>query len=175
LDEENDYQQKHKALTDRLSRLRETKNNQLKKTCDDYRLYNKTKNEEKFVTDDDVIDELKLMWQIKKQNDIEIQSIKKDIKQCEKEILSVRKDVKYWKEFKMNGQHHLDTQIKLLKQELIDMKQNFEIISAKIAENIDVTIDKIQKNTDETIDRKNKTAAEVKHLIYNNLDSQFLN
>ena len=41
------------------------------------------------------------------------------------------KEIRYWQDFIDRGQGELDTQIRLLKSELRDMQENYEIISSE--------------------------------------------
>ncbi len=52
------------------------------------------------------------------------------IKQKENSISQTKKDIKMWNEFNAKGKHEIQTQIKLLKQEIDDMKFNFDIMSS---------------------------------------------
>ena len=50
----------------------------------------------------------------------------------EKEISKSKRSLKYWHDFRKSGSDELEAQIYLLKKELADMNENYEIISSKI-------------------------------------------
>jgi hypothetical protein len=58
-----------------------------------------------------------------------LKAIRKEIKLVEKEISKSKKELKKWTEFKSTGQKQMDTEIKLLKQELIYMTENYELVA----------------------------------------------
>jgi hypothetical protein len=60
----------------------------------------------------------------------EITSIRREIRKTEKEIISARKELKRWEDFKKVGTNDLSDQIRLLKKELNDMTENYNIISS---------------------------------------------
>lgn len=57
--------------------------------------------------------------------------IRIQIKQVENQISQTKKEIKIWNDFHNRGTHELDMQIKLLNQEIEDMRTNFEIMSSK--------------------------------------------
>ena len=62
----------------------------------------------------------------------ETEDLKQKIKDTKKEIVTSNKEIRYWQEFIDRGQGELDTQIRLLKNELMDMQENYEIISSEL-------------------------------------------
>jgi hypothetical protein len=83
------------------------------------------------------------------------------MKSLDKDIESNTKELNLWRNFRDEGSHSLNTQIRLLKQELADMKENYEIISTHIRSNIEHTVEQIKRKTDDIIEKKNRSAAEV--------------
>lgn len=57
--------------------------------------------------------------------------IKKEIKKSDKEINNSKRELRSWHDFKNRGTHDINTHIKLLKKELADMNDNYEIISSR--------------------------------------------
>jgi hypothetical protein len=72
---------------------------------------------------------MKELWSLKQKHDEEISILKKEIKKLDKEISSQKKELKKWTDYKETGSNRLDTQIKLLKHEIVSMKDHFEIIT----------------------------------------------
>jgi gas vesicle protein len=87
--------------------------------------------------------------------------MRKQIKSLDKDIELSINELNLWRNFRDEGSHSLDTQIRLLRQELADMKENYEIISTHIKTNIEQAVEQIKRKTNDIIEKKNKSAAEV--------------
>lgn len=86
---------------------------------------------------------------------------KRELKNLEREINDNKREMQIWTDFRDYGQYHFSTQIRLLKKELDDMTENYNIISSSIKRNLNNTLDNIKLNAEETIQRKNISAAQV--------------
>ncbi len=75
---------------------------------------------------------MKCLWDLKKGEEDEILSDKKAIKVVDREIHAAKKELKKWTDYKETGREYLDTHIKLLKQEIVSMGSNCEIITGKL-------------------------------------------
>lgn len=125
--------EKNKTLKERNLRLGEAKKANFDKALYDYRYYieNYRNNQEK-CDKDEVISEMKQIWALKQTHEGELTLIRKEIRKVEKEISNAKKELKKWTDFKQSGSSRLDTEIKLLKQEIIHMTENYEIVAGKL-------------------------------------------
>ena len=55
--------------------------------------------------------------------------LRREIRKLDKEINGAKKELKYWIDFKNKGTLDLEFQTSLLKKELFDMKENYDIIT----------------------------------------------
>lgn len=92
------------------------------------------------------------------------QGLKRDLKKLDREINENKNILLKWTEFRDDIQYKLSTQINLLKKELEDMNENYQIISSSIQNNLVQTVERIKLNTKEVIQKKNKTAAQVSNI-----------
>lgn len=92
---------------------------------------------------------------------INIQGLKREIKKLERDINDEKQELKAWTDFRDYGQHQLSVEISLLKKELEDMKENYEIMSSSIQNTMTSTIEHIKTSTEDAIQKKNKSAAQV--------------
>lgn len=78
---------------------------------------------------EEVVNEMKTLWNLKKEQSDDISVIKRDIKKLDKEISHSKKELKRWTDYKATGRSNLETHITLLHEEIVSMKANYEIIS----------------------------------------------
>ncbi|RNA33129.1 coiled-coil domain-containing 83-like [Brachionus plicatilis] len=116
-------------LKERTDRLNQTRLQNIHKAMTEYKTFTHQLNSQPRCERDDVIIELKNLWTFKSSLNKELVEIKKQIKNTDKEISQSKQALKYWTNFKNQGTKDLDTQIYLLKKELADMNENYEIIS----------------------------------------------
>ena len=91
---------------------------------------------------------------------------KRELKNLEREINDNKREMQLWTDFRDYGQYHFNTQIRLLKKELDDMTENYNIIYSSIKRNLNSTLDNIKLNAEETIQKKNISAAQVLNIKY---------
>jgi predicted nucleic acid-binding Zn-ribbon protein len=72
-----------------------------------------------------------------------------------------RRELKRWTDFKQTETHRLRTQIELLRKELDEMNDNYDIIASSIKSSLSNTVEKIKQNTEDFIQKKNKSVAKV--------------
>ncbi|CAF0728239.1 unnamed protein product [Brachionus calyciflorus] len=147
-------------LKERNDRLNQAKEQNIRKALQDYKNYTNEINSRKRCERDDVLCELKNLWAFKESLDKDLLEIRKDIKNTEKEISKSKRNLKYWHDFRKSGSDELEAQIYLLKKELADMNENYEIISNTLRNSTKSTIDQIKRNTEDVIEKKNKIVAE---------------
>ena len=121
--------EKKHNLEQRNERLRETKEFNFHKAFDDYRQFKDGIRMQRPCEREEVVDEMKSLWNLKKDQSDDISVIKKDIRKLDKEISHSKKELKKWTDYQATGRSNLDTHIKLLQEEIVSMKANYEIIS----------------------------------------------
>lgn len=163
----------NKNLKQRNERLYETKLNNMEKAVNDYKSYAKEYTGKYDCDKEDVLKELKNLWNYKQSQERDMLSIRKDIKRTEREIVETKRQLKEWKEFKNTVQYQLGTQIELLRKELGYMNENYEIISNSIKNNLATSIEKIRLNTEEYIQKKNIAAAQVRFVCFGKIRNSF--
>lgn len=123
--------EKKYQLEQRNQRLNETLALNFSKAFDDFRQFKNGIRLQKPCERDEVTEEMKLLWRLKQSHDDEIAIIKKDIKALDKEINVNKKELKKWTDYKETGRSDLDKLINHLKQEIVSMGNNYEIIIGK--------------------------------------------
>ncbi|XP_038058941.1 coiled-coil domain-containing protein 83-like [Patiria miniata] len=112
------------------------------------------------VNKEHVEDALKEKWQAAKEEDQQIEDLKRQIAQraveLEKELVMVAK----WKEYKDKGQHEHAKHIKILEQELLDMQVSFDEMKAHLERTLNVAKDEIHKSTEERLMEQKHIASE---------------
>lgn len=131
-DELNKLVERNFFLKERTDRLNQTKIQNIQKAMSDYKSFTHQLSSQPRCERDDVITELKSFWSFKSSLNQELNDLKKEIKKTDNEICQSKQTLKYWTNFKNHGSKDLDTQIYLLKKELADMNENYEIISCKL-------------------------------------------
>jgi hypothetical protein len=107
--------------------------------------------------------------------------MRRDIKKAENDISAAAAELRYWIDFRDKGTHELETKNHLLRKEMADMTENFEIMAGEfrndffcltstnssfffsleyLRNNIKQSIQSIKDRTDETIRKNNKGVAE---------------
>lgn len=155
-----DLAEKNENYNQRNDRLKETREFYLRKAIKDYKNLNDETDKQEKCVKEDVLKEMKNLWNFQKQLDDELIDLRIQIKQKENSISQTKKDIKMWNEFNAKGKHEIQTQIKLLKQEVDDMKFNFDIMSKYFASELEYTRVFITKDTDETVAKEHKQAAQ---------------
>ncbi len=122
----------------------------MNKALEDYKTFSNQFNSRKKCEKDEVVVEMKKLWDFKKDQEKELLSIiqinqinqsiiilfvnykgiRKEIRKTDKDITAARKELKKWDDFKNIGTKDLANQIRLLKKELDDMTDNYNIISS---------------------------------------------
>ncbi len=122
--------EKNENFLQRNERLKETKEMYMKKALKDYKNLTNDSDKQEKCEKSDVLNEMKLLWNFKKQLDDELIDERIQIKQTENHISHTKKEIRMWNEYNTRGKNELALQIELLKQEMDDMRLNFDIMSS---------------------------------------------
>ncbi|BFZ09369.1 hypothetical protein BsWGS_12409 [Bradybaena similaris] len=144
----------------RNDRLKQEEENLLKNLLKANRSEVKLLPGEEIKTREDVVDFMKETWRRRNEREEEIEDIKRQITRTEEEIQTAAEEVSYWRSFQQSGQHKLQTQIKLLEQELADIEISFEDMAAYSTRDNEKAISAMQKETEEILSQQKDKASE---------------
>ena len=123
--------EKKYQLEQRNQRLSDTLTMNFSKAFDDFRQFKDNVRLQKPCEREEVVSEMKSLWELKKRQEEEVAEDKSAIKVVDREIHGAKKELKKWTDYKESGREYLETHIKLLKQEIVSMGSNCEIITGK--------------------------------------------
>jgi len=134
--------EKKYQLDQRNQRLSDTLTMNFSKAFDDFRQFKDSLRLQKPCEREEVVTEMKTLWDMKNRQEEEITADKSAIKVVDREIHAAKKELKKWTDYKETGREYLDTHIRLLKEEMVSMGSNCEVITGKCL----CRIGKIKKN-----------------------------
>lgn len=110
---------------------------------------------------EDVVVVMKEYWKWQREQEDELEAIKKKIESVEKEIEKEQKNVDYWKEYKDKGQYEHKKEIQILSKEIDDMENSFNEMIGHLETSNTKDKEKIKFYTEETL-KSQKTEAKNK-------------
>lgn len=148
---------RHEERNEKLKEEQELLLQHLLKTARDmYRVFDT----QEVKTRDQVISSMKEKWGHQRQREKELEDLKSQIARKMVEIEEVQRDVDTWKLYREVGSHTHNTHIRLLEQELADMQNSFDEMSAHLHRNLLKTKDDIEKYTDDTLSQQKDKASD---------------
>ncbi|XP_064628147.1 coiled-coil domain-containing protein 83-like [Lineus longissimus] len=122
--------------------------------------FEKQLSEAEVVNKEQVIAIMMDKWATEKNEIKSIENLKEELKEMDVQIAKLQSEVTYWADYKDRGCYDHKKQIKLLENELEDMQNAFEEMTAHINRNLDKAKDEIRQSMDETLDNQKFIASE---------------
>lgn len=110
---------------------------------------------------EDVVVVMKDCWQWQKEQEDELEALKKKIENVEKQIEGEQKNVNYWKDYKEKGQYEHKKEIQVLSKEMEDMANSFNEMIGHLERSNVKDKEKIKLFTEEKL-KSQKTEAKNK-------------
>lgn len=148
---------RHEERNEKLKEEQEMLLQHLLRTARDvYRVFES----EEIKNRDDVIVSMKDKWSRQREREKELEELKSQIARKMVEIEEVQRDVDTWKLYRDVGSQTHHTHIRLLEQELADMQNSFDEMSAHLHRNLIKTKGDIEKYTDDTLSQQKDKASD---------------
>jgi len=152
--------EKNSHFQQRNKRLTETRDYYIQKTIQENKEFLDQIDKQDKCEKQHVLKEMQNFWDFKKGLEDQIIDIKTQIKDVENDIVTQKREIRFWNYYKQKGRSEYDMQIRLLKQEIDQMNENFEIMADHIQSSLVNTKDIIEKSTAETVIKEHKSAAD---------------
>ncbi|XP_072036467.1 coiled-coil domain-containing protein 83-like [Amphiura filiformis] len=103
---------------------------------------------------------LKEKWEAAQVEDKLIDALTLEIKKKEKEIANEKNTVAKWEAYKETGRHEHATHIKLLDEELTDMRASFDEMKGHLERTLNIAKDKIKTSTEDRLSEQKHIASQ---------------
>ncbi|KAK7494832.1 hypothetical protein BaRGS_00013959 [Batillaria attramentaria] len=154
------WEEKNRRHEERNIKLKEEQEMLLQHLLRTARDVNRVFENEEIKTRDDVIVAMKDKWARQREREKELEDVKSQIARKMVEIDEVQRDVDTWNLYRDVGSQTHDTHIRLLEQELADMQNSFDEMSAHLHRNLLKTKADIEKYTDDTLSQQKDKASD---------------